>query len=145
MKITLSRQQFETLLRAVYMGDWMVNAIRIPGSEISEFRELEQFLWALAHAAGFNGFVEFDATLSQFLPLEQFHEMLQPFIDEYDDEAFWDGIVDRLADRDFIETYGNAVASMDQDERFQKLHAFVDKYETEIEEHGVDRLRVTEA
>ena len=82
MEITLSRQQFETLLRVVYMGDWMVNAIRIPGSEISEFRELEQFLWALAHAAGFNGFVEFDATLSQFLPSEQFHEMLQPFIDE---------------------------------------------------------------
>ncbi len=49
-------------------------------------------------------------------------------IDEYDDEAFWDGMVDRLA-RDFIETYGNAVASMDQHERFKELQAFVDKYE----------------
>ena len=53
--------------------------------------------------------------------------------------------MDRLADRDFIETYGNVVASMDQDERFEKLHAFVDKYETEIEEHGVDRLRIKDA
>ncbi len=144
MEINLSRQQFETLLRAVYMGDWMVNAIREPGSEVSEFRELEQSLWELAHRAGFDGFVEFDATLSQFFPSEQFHETLQPFIDEYDDEAFWDGLVDRLADRDFIETYGNAVASMDQDERFQKLLAFVDKYEAEIEEHGADRLRIQE-
>jgi len=143
MEIHLSQQQFETLLKTVYMGNWLVNAIRVRGSEVPEFMELEQYLWKLALRDGFDRFVEFDATLSQFLPLEEFHEMLQPFIDEYDDEAFWDGLVDRLADRDFAETYADA-ASMDQDERFEKLEVFVDKYEAEIEEYGADRLRVQE-
>ncbi len=53
-----------------------------------------------------------------------------------------DGLIDRLADRDFSETYGDSVKRMDQNERFERLSAFVDKYETEVEEHGVDRLRV---
>jgi hypothetical protein len=45
----------------------------------------------------------------------------QPFIDEYDDEIFWDGLVDRLADRDFAETYDEAAKHMDQNERFEKI------------------------
>jgi hypothetical protein len=89
--------------------------------------------------------VEFGPTLSQFFLKEEYYEKLQPFIDEYDDEAFWDGLIDRLADRDFSEAYGNSVKRMDQNERFERLSAFVDKYEAEVEEHGVDRLRVIDA
>ena len=48
-------------------------------------------------------------------------------------------------DRDFVEAYGDSVKRMGQSERFERLSAFVDKYETEVEEHGVDRLRVVDA
>jgi hypothetical protein len=144
MEINLSEQQFETLLKVVYLGDWMVNAIREPGSYVPEFQELEQFLLSHARDAGFDGVVEFDPALSQFFLTEEFHEMLQPFIDEYDDEAFWDVLVDRLADRDFAETYGKAAKHMDQEERFEKRYVFVDKYETEVEQNGVNRLRIIE-
>jgi hypothetical protein len=142
MELNLSREQFETLLKAVYLGDWMVNAIRMPGSYVPEFEELEKALLSLAHGAGFSDAVESNPNSSEWFFKEEFHEMLQPFIDEYDDEAFWDGLVDRLASRDFEEAYGDAAKRMGQDEQFEKLSAFVDKYETEVEEHGVDRLRV---
>jgi hypothetical protein len=142
MELNLSREQFETLLKAVYLGDWMVNAIRVPGTYVPEFEELEKSLLSLAHEAGFHDAVEFGSSPSERFFKEEFHEMLQPFIDEYDDESFWDGLVDRLASRDFEETYGDTAKRMGQDERFEKLSAFVDKYEAEIEEHGVDRLRV---
>jgi hypothetical protein len=108
MEIRLSWQQFETLLKSVYLGDWMVNAIRAPGSYVPEFEELEQFLLSLAHESDLRDVVEFDPTLSQFFLKEEYDEKLQPFIYEYDDEAFWDGLVDRLADRDFSETYGDS-------------------------------------
>jgi len=144
MQIDLSRAQFETLLKAVYLGDWMVNAIRTPGNYIREFEELEQYLLAVAHRSGFEDIVEFDSRLSQFFLTLESHERLQPFIDEYDDAAFWDGLVDRLADRDFTETYGDAASRMGHEERFEKVGAFVDKYETEVERHGVDRLRILE-
>jgi hypothetical protein len=123
----------------------LVNAIRVPGSYVPEFEELEQFLLSLAHESSFRDVVEFDPTQSQFFLKEEYHEKLQPFINEYDDEAFWDGLIDRLADRDFSETYGDSVKLMDQNERFERLSAFVNKYETEIEEHGIDRLRVIDA
>lgn len=146
MEIKLSQQQWETLIKAVYLGDWMVNAIRVPGSHVPEFEELEQFLLSLAHKSGLYEVVEFDPTLSQFYVKEEYHEKLQPFIDEYDDEVFWDGLVDRLADRDFSETYGDSVKRMDQNVRLERLWAFVDKYEAEVaSEHGVDRVRVIDA
>lgn len=145
MEITLSREQFETLLNAVYLGTWMVNAIRQPENEVREFAEFEKHLLSLAHGSGFADRVEFDPTLHQFSYASQFEEALQPFIDEYKDNVFWDGLVDRLAHRDFEETYGEAVERMDQDERLKKLHVFVDKYETEFDEHGIDRLKVMAA
>ena len=145
MEISLSRQQFETLLRVVYLGDWMVNAIRVAGSYIPEFEDLEQFLLSLGHRSGFDDVVEFEPALSQFFLKDEVYERLQPYIDEYDDEAFWDGLVDRLAERDFEETHGNAEQRMDPNERFEKLSPFVDKYEAEIERHGVERLRIAGA
>jgi len=145
MEINPSREQFETLLKVVYLGDWMVNAIRVPGSYVPEFEDLEQLLLSLGHRSCFDDVVEFEPALSQFFLKDEVYEKLQPYIDEYDDEAFWDGLVDRLAERDFAETYGDAAQRMDQNERFEKLSAFVDKYEAEIEEHGVERLRIAGA
>lgn len=145
MEVTLSRQQFEALLKAVYMADWMVNAICEPGDEVRELVELKQYLWSLAHRVGLTDVVEFEPRLSQFVATNEFEEALQPSIDDYDDRVFWDGLVDRLADRDFVGEYGDAVERMDRDERFTKFQAFVDKYESEVDQHGVDRLRVSEA
>ncbi len=143
MEIQFSRKQFATLLKSVYLGDWLVNAIRAPGNYIPEFEDFEQFLLSLAYESNLRDMVEFHPTLSRFFLKDDVYEKLQPFIDEYDDEAFWDGLVDRLADRDFSETYGDSVKRMDQDERIEKYHAFVDKYEAEINAHGVDRLRIS--
>jgi len=41
MEVRLSKEQFEVLLKAVYLGDWMVNANRVPGEYLQEFVELE--------------------------------------------------------------------------------------------------------
>lgn len=145
MEINLSRGQFETVIKAAHLGNWLVNAIRVPGSYVREFEELEQFLLSLAHGSGLHDIVEFDPTLSQFFEKDEILEKLQPFIDEYNDEAFWDGLVDRLADRDFSETYGDAAKRMDQNEQFGKLSEFVERYEAEVEKHGIERLRILEA
>lgn len=143
IQIVLSRAQFETLLKMVYFGDWLVNGIRSPSDSIPEFEELEQLLLAVGHRSGLADIIDFEPRLSQFfLALE---EELQPFINEYDDEAFWDGLVDRLADREFEETYGEAADRMGREERFEKIGALVDKYEAEMERHGMDRLRVVDA
>ena len=36
-------------------------------------------------------------------------------------------------DRDFSEIYGDSVKSMDQNERFERLSVFVERYEAEVE------------
>jgi hypothetical protein len=76
MEINLSGEQFKTLLKAVYLGDWMVNVTRVPGNYVPEFEEFEKFLLSLAHGAGFNDAVDFDPNLSEYFFKEEFHEML---------------------------------------------------------------------
>jgi hypothetical protein len=51
-------------------------------------------------------------------------------------------LVDRLADRDLVEAYGDEITRMDDGERFTRLERSVAKYETEVENHGVDRMRI---
>src|SRR5207237_8853967 len=84
MEISLSRQQFEALLKVVYLGDWMVNAIRASGSYIPEFEDLDQFLLALGHRSSFEDVVEFEPVLSQFFLEDEVYETLQLSIDDYD-------------------------------------------------------------
>ncbi len=50
----------------------MANAIRVPGSYVPEFEELEKFLLLLAHEAGFSDAVEFDMSLSEYSFKEEF-------------------------------------------------------------------------
>ncbi|MFH1593577.1 MAG: hypothetical protein ABID09_02640, partial [Candidatus Omnitrophota bacterium] len=65
--------------------------------------------------------------------------------DEYDDECFWDGLVDRLARRDFIKAYGEgSIKRMNWKERYQKEGPFIEKYSREVDEHGINRMEFRE-
>jgi hypothetical protein len=144
MEIVVSRSQLETLLRVVALGEWMVNAYRTPAECVQDVEDLEQYLLGYAHKSGLEEMIEFDPALSKFFLTQEYEDRLQPLIQDYDNEAFWDGLVDRLADRDFADVYGDAAKRMTREERFEKIGEIVDKYEAEIEQHGVDRLRVSE-
>ena len=125
MEIVVSRSQLETLLRVVALGEWMVNPYRTPAEFVQDVEDLEQYLLSYAHKSGFKEIMEFDPALSKFFFTQEYEDSLQPLIHEYDNEAFWDGLVDRLADRDFSEVYGDAAKRMTREERFEKIGRLV--------------------
>lgn len=66
-------------------------------------------------------------------------------IDEYDNNTFWDELVDRLAKRDFIGKYGRErVKKMDIKEFFKKLNPFEEKYSSEVRENGLENLEIVD-
>jgi hypothetical protein len=143
VEITLSREQFAILLELVYLGNWMANAIRMPGEEITDLSHLEQHLFALARDRGLDDIADLDETLPGAFPSQALEDRMELYIEEYDDQVFWDQLTDRLAERDMLEEHGEpAVRAMSQEEYFERRDAYVAKYEEEATNHGIERLRV---
>lgn len=94
---------------------------------------------------GFKHLVEYDPETGQYAPTSTYEEegAFMDFIDEYDNDTFWDELTDRLAFRDLIRQEGEErVRSMPPEERFEKLCSMRDRYVTEFEQHGLIRIQI---
>jgi hypothetical protein len=144
MDITLTRAQYRCLLELVYLGNWMVNAIRTD-DRVKKYDGLEQYIFSFAEKARLSGLIEFDSELGQFFPTRafEFESDVERYRGEYDDDVFWEELIYRLARRDLIKHYGeDAVFKMEWDERIAKEQPFLEKYEKEFEERGLLNLEI---
>lgn len=149
MPIEFTKEQFEALLKLVYLGNWLANANRDGSAEDphkEEYEKLEDYIFSYAKQFGFGQYVENEeAEKGKFYPTRIFEEKtdIQELIDEYDEETFWDELIDRLGERDFERHYSkDEIQKMTQEERFNKLYEFIDKWEEEINENGIERLEI---
>lgn len=140
--IELTPKQFLALLKVVYLGNWMANAFRT-GNEKDPvhkgYDDIADYLYLLAPRFGFSEKIEheleYDAS-GELTEVSRLHE-------EYDEETFWDEIIDRLGERDLFEKYSrDEIKKMSREEYFDKLYACQDAYTDEINKHGVERLRI---
>lgn len=145
MQIKLTKEQYKNLVKLVYLGNWMINAIRLEDEKIKKYDNVEQYIFSFAKDAGLEKYIEFDKKFNQFFPTREFEEGsdIEQYREEYEDEIFWDELIDRLARRDFIKKYGfKAVRKMDFRKRIEKEHPFIKKYTKEINKHGIERLEI---
>jgi hypothetical protein len=145
MKINFTKKQFEVLLKAVYMGNWMANAHRTGRKDdkrIEKYEEVQRYLLSFAREIGLEKYV--DDEDSEIYPSGELEESeVDGLIDEYNEEEFWEELVDRFARRDFMRKYGaEAISKMDTMERIKKDHPFLDEYHDEVYKYGIDRMEV---
>ena len=144
MKINFTKNQYETLLKAVYLGNWVVNSAN-EEPDGNKFDKLEEYLFSFAkdfdleHYAAFD---EQDETYHPSLELEE-DEEVDEYIQDYDDGIFWEKLIFNLARRDMENEYGeDAVEKMPDEERYVKEQSFADKYEKEFEKNGLKNLTI---
>lgn len=149
IKIDFTPKQFETLLKLAYLGNWMANAHREGSPEDpqkEEYEEVEDYIFSFARQFGFDEFVDDnDAGEGKFYPTRKFEEEtdVNELHEEYDEETFWDEIIERLGARDFYRHYPKKVLQkMSRDERVDKLYEFIGKWADEIDEHGIENLEI---
>ena len=142
MKIDLTKKQYETLAKAVYLGNWMVNASRGGrGDEpcIEEYNDISDYIFSLAPEFGFSKHFEHELECGdhkETTEVSRLHE-------EYDQEIFWDELCDILGERDFYRKYTKEeIKKMNKEEHFIKMMECQIVWEEEAEEHGVERLQV---
>ncbi len=142
MEIKLTKDELETLVKLVTLGNWMANSWRTD-DRIAAFDELQASLLATARGAGFRELVDEDEENGRPIPSAVLEEALQETLDFYDDNTFWDQLIFRMADRDFLRRHGEEAADeLDTEEGLKKEAPFLERYEKEFYAHGLDRLEI---
>ena len=140
MNLELTKRQYATLLKTIYLGQWMVNSTGEEPDE--EIEKLEQYILAQAKDFGGEQYVYLDGKVKKYFYGKEFEKTgIMDIIEDYDEYTVWEGIVLTLSRRDMIHKYGaDKVAKMTDEELLENESEFVKRYEDEFSEHGFDNL-----
>jgi hypothetical protein len=148
MKIDITNKEYRALLDIFHIADWVLNPYKTKeGPETEEYRNLEQKFFSFAQEMGFANLVENDPEMKDYFPTREYDEtnVVMEAIVEYDNESFWEELMERLAMRDLIVKEGKEkVMAMDDDKRLVKTEKLQEKYAAEFERHGISRVVIKE-
>lgn len=144
IQLEFSEAEYRKLVEAMYLADWVTNAHTVSDSITNPY-SLDQKIYKKAQAAGCGDLVVYAEKEKAFMPSRKLEEKGHDVLDEYDEETFWEELVNRLAVRDIEEERGpDALGKMSQEEQFRLVSQMEERYQTECERHGVDRLEIVE-
>lgn len=146
-KISISKSEYQVLLSILEIADWIIHAHYNESErpEMQQFRDFEQKIFSLAGNYGLTEFIVYDEHLEGYFPTQAYEEQSEArsYLDEFENDTFWDQLIERLTFRDFIGKYGEeAIRSMDLKERIQKEDEIREIYEQLFSEKGLDSLRI---
>jgi hypothetical protein len=144
MKINFNKEQYEVLIKAVYLGNWMVNSMEEESSN-EKYNSIEEYVLSFAKDFGLEQYADYTEGEKKYCPSQELED--DPEIDEqihrYDDYTFWDKLIYNLARRDLTRKYGDRpVAKMPPEELLNKEQPFIEKYEKEFEDNGLNNLMI---
>jgi len=145
MKIQFTKEQFETLLKAVYLGARTVNVYE-DDIEGNEYLELQKYIFGFARDFGLEKYADYDEEQKVVWPsadLEE-DEALNELIDRYDDFTFLDKLIYNLAGRDMLDKHGpKTLEKMSDQDFFKEEEAFAEKYRKEFAKNGIKNLTIS--
>jgi hypothetical protein len=146
MQVDFSKEEYRTLLEILEIADWVLFAHRTDEPEDrKKYRNFEQKIFRFAEELGFGNLITYDEEMGKYFPTREHDENspVRPFIEEFEEENFWDELVDRLADRDMLHVIGEKkLLSMTREQRFRAHFDFEERYQEEFEKHGIKRLEI---
>lgn len=142
--ISLTKKQYLSLMKAVYLGNWMANACRAK-DKIKDLDDIESHIFSYASRFGLQEFVDHDSDfMDTYYPTRAFEEDtdVHELHDYYDNHIFWQELASRLAQRDLNETYSKKeITQMSDYERFEKLMDLEEKIADRLYKNGLEFLR----
>lgn len=139
--VPFTKKQFEALVKLVHLGNYVVNSFR--GDErLKEYDELEQHVLSFSKEAGLDRRVPKDKD-GFFRLSETLEDETHQHGNRYDDDVFWDTLIELLALRDMREEHGKKELEEMNDEEYREARSNAERrYEHEFDNYGVDRIRV---
>lgn len=144
MKIHFTKKEYRLLLDIVSIADWVMNSHTTGNNPKSEpYEELEQKIFSYAKDAGLENLVMYNKQYDKYFPTREYEdeETDRPFIDEYEEEVFWEELCGRLAQRDLLQEKGiQEIKEMDPIEVLTEEDKIAEKYDKEFIENGIKNL-----
>ncbi len=148
MRIDITNKEYRLLVDMFEIADWVLHSYRSDSPEETKgYRDLQQKLYALSREAGMEDLIRYDAELGQNIITEEYEEQsgYMSFIEDYENDHFWEELISRLADRDLTVQEGlGSLNNMSVKERLEKLLVLEEKYAREFEENGIANLKLHE-
>lgn len=146
MKINFTKKEYRTLVKMIYLANWMMASHSEANEKISgDADALQQKIYSLAKDMDCLDLIESNKELNGFYETIDLEEdsFIRSNIDEYDSHTFWHGLVDRLAERDVCESEGiSSVFDLDIEKRIELMSSAEEKWSSEFEVYDLSRLRV---
>ena len=140
MELKLTKAQYETLMRLVYLGNTVINGFR-EKDPVIETDHLENYIYAKAADFGLGKLTLYDEELDAFYPTTENEDAWLADHDDYVNDLFWDELMHRLAERDLETRYGrDAVEAMSFEERGKLEQELMDKFYGEFHQNGLNNL-----
>jgi len=84
MNIDLTKTRYQTLLKIMYCGEWVLNSYKVKEDKIyKETDEFEQYIYSFAKEFGFDKWIEYDDESGKYFPTALMEGDLHKFIDKY--------------------------------------------------------------
>ena len=143
MKIFFTKKEYRVLVEMLYLADWVMNSHHLLSEEINvDHKILYKKLLAYSVEMKADDITVYDKNLAAYYLTKEHDEYLrEKHIEPYEEEIFWENLIDRLSRRDVINKVGmDKFQSMDLKERFTELGKFEEKYNLEFETHGLENV-----
>lgn len=143
MKINITKKEYRLLIEMLYLADWMMHAhcVDRPYKEHEAFKKKILSLYKEMDA---EDIIEYSKKLDGYYEVNEYDEYIQEkFIIHYDNETFWDELIDRLAERDILKEIGlEKYKAMEGIERITLFDEKRNHYAIEFEKYGMERVRI---
>jgi len=140
MTIELSKEQYVSLLKIAFLGEWMANSFR--EDRLPEYDDIDQHIMSFAKQTDLKDLVIYDKKLKRWFPTREMESDMHAYIDEYDEDYFAEELVYRLARRDVLKKYGDKFHEMSREENIRVEDPFLAKYYDELGKNGLQNIGI---
>lgn len=146
MKRNITKKEYRLLLDILYLGNWMLTAHdQEEAPEKEKYQDVIQKFYSYAEAMGYENLIEADKVSNKYYETKEYEDTseVNEIIENYNNAAFWEELVPRLAMRDAEETKGNdAINKMSPEERIQLLYSLEEQYHEEFMANDLTNLKI---
>lgn len=151
MKLDMTVKEYRDLLDLLSIARWVLAAQE--GGENDErlaaYEQVVQKFYALAGEMESGNLIAFDEEASRYLPTAEYEDAGAgwQFIGDFEENSFWEELVERLTERDAIRAAGGLEAfdALDEDARHALLEPIEERYLQEFQKNGIENLTLKPA